>query len=234
MTILAIDTSGQVATCALLVDEEIRGLYSIQFKKTHSETMLPMVENMMTMVGQKVEDVDAVAVAAGPGSFTGLRIGAALAKGLCLASSKPLIAVSTLEGLTYRYYGESGIVVPIMDARRDQVYTGIYRVNDKLEVLLEPTAMSITELIDKVNSYEDNAIYLGDGIVRYRNILDEHIRDNDRIAPINNAYQSAAALALRAKEKFIADDFVDADTFAPEYIRISQAERERKERLANQ
>ncbi len=234
MTILAIDTSGQVATCALLVDEEIRGLYSIQFKKTHSETMLPMVENMMSMVGQKVEDVDTVAVAAGPGSFTGLRIGAALAKGLCLASSKPLIAVSTLEGLAYRFYGESGIVVPIMDARRDQVYTGIYKVNDKLEVLLEPTAMSITELIDKVNSFEDNAIYLGDGIVRYRSILDENIRECDRIAPINNAYQSAAALALRAKEKFDDSDFVDADTFAPEYIRISQAERERKERLANQ
>ncbi len=234
MTILAIDTSGQVATCALLVDEEIRGLYSIQFKKTHSETMLPMVENMMSMLGQKVEDVDAVAVAAGPGSFTGLRIGAALAKGLCLASAKPLIAVSTLEGLAYRYCGEKNIIVPIMDARRDQVYTGIYKVGDKLEVLLEPTAMSITELIGKVNELEDDAVYLGDGIVRYRGILEENMRSNDRIAPINNAYQSAAALALRAKEKFDCGDFVDPDTFAPEYIRISQAERERKERLANQ
>ena len=231
MNILAIDTSGQVATCALLADDEIRGLYSVQFKKTHSETMLPMIDNMMSVTSQEVDGLDAVAVAAGPGSFTGLRIGAALAKGLCLAADKPLIAVSTLEGLAYRYYGDRSVIVPIMDARRDQVYTGIYKVSDGLSVLLQPCAMSITDLIDKVNSYEEDALYLGDGIVRYRNILNEHIRANDRIAPINNAFQSAAALALRAKEKFLNGEFVDADTFAPEYIRISQAERERRERL---
>ncbi len=227
MTILAIDSSGTVATTALLVDNEIRASYSIQYKKTHSETLLPMVKMMLDSVDHGVEDIDAFAVASGPGSFTGLRIGAATVKGLCLAMDKPLIAVSTLEGLAYTFAGCNEYVVPLMDARRDQVYTAIYKVKNGVETKLQPSAISIDELLGNTESLDGPVIYTGDGTVRFRDIISSRLRDKDRIAPINLNVQNAASLALRAGEMYEAGEFVDPDHFAPEYLRVSQAERER-------
>ena len=133
MRILALDSSGLVASVAIVAgadgkaDAQTIGEYTMNYKKTHSQTLLPMLDELVKMTEVDLKTVDAIAVAAGPGSFTGLRIGSATAKGLGLALKKPLIHIPTLEGLAYNLYGIEGLICPLMDARRGQVYTGIYR-----------------------------------------------------------------------------------------------------------
>ena len=129
MNILGIDSSGLVASVALQSDDKLVGEYTIHNKKTHSQTLLPMIHDMLEMADVSVKELDAIAIASGPGSFTGLRIGAATAKGLGGALSIPLIAVPTLEGLAYNLAGAEALVCPIMDARRQQAYYGIYDVS---------------------------------------------------------------------------------------------------------
>ncbi|MCD7738742.1 MAG: tRNA (adenosine(37)-N6)-threonylcarbamoyltransferase complex dimerization subunit type 1 TsaB [Lachnospiraceae bacterium] len=126
MKILAIDSSGLVATVALLEDEDLIAEYTVHYKKTHSQTLLPMLDEIRTMAELDLKTIDAIAVASGPGSFTGLRIGSATAKGLAQGLEKPIIEVPTLEGLAWQMYGSSALVCPLMDARRNQVYAGIY------------------------------------------------------------------------------------------------------------
>lgn len=126
MKILALDSSGLVASVALVEDDTLTAEYNIQYKKTHSQTLLPMMDEIRKMINLDMSSVDAIALAAGPGSFTGLRIGSATAKGLGLALGIPLIEIPTLKGLAYNLYGAPGYICPIMDARRGQVYTGIY------------------------------------------------------------------------------------------------------------
>ena len=126
MKLIALDSSGLVASVAVVEDDILIAEYSIQYKKTHSQTLLPMLDEVRNMIELDLQEVDAIAVAAGPGSFTGLRIGSATAKGLSFAMEKPIVAVPTVDGLAYNLYGTDKIVCPIMDARRSQVYTGIY------------------------------------------------------------------------------------------------------------
>ena len=126
MKILALDSSGLVASVAVMEDENMLAEYTMNYKKTHSQTLLPMLDEMAKMIDLDLNTVDAIAVAGGPGSFTGLRIGSATAKGLGLALKKPLISIPTVDGLAYNLCGTEKIVCPLMDARRNQVYTGIY------------------------------------------------------------------------------------------------------------
>ena len=128
MRILALDSSGLVATVAILEDEQMIAEYTVNYKKTHSQTLLPMLDEIVKMTEFDLSSIDAIAVAGGPGSFTGLRIGAATAKGLGLALDKPLIHIPTVDGMAYGLFGYSGLICPIMDARRNQVYTGLYAV----------------------------------------------------------------------------------------------------------
>lgn len=123
MKILALDSSGLVASVAVVEDDNLIAEYTVNYKKTHSQTLLPMLDEIVKMTELDLDTIDAVAVAAGPGSFTGLRIGSATAKGLGLALKKPLIGVPTLEGLAYNLYNTKGLICPLMDARRNQVYT---------------------------------------------------------------------------------------------------------------
>ena len=142
MKLLALESSGLVASAAIVEDDVLIAEYTTDFKKTHSQTLLPMVDEIVRMTETDLSTIDAIAVSAGPGSFTGLRIGAATAKGLCLALDKPLIAVPTLDALIYGVGPTEKLVVPIMDARRNQVYT-------KLDS--KSTAMDMHELISKLN-----------------------------------------------------------------------------------
>ena len=127
MKILGLDSSGIVASVAIVEDDALIAEYTVNYKKTHSQTLLPMLDEIAKMTELDLNSIDAIAVAAGPGSFTGLRIGSATAKGLGLALKKPLIAIPTVEGLAYNLYDIPGLICPIMDARRKQVYTGFYR-----------------------------------------------------------------------------------------------------------
>ena len=154
MKILGIDSSGMVASVAIVQDDVLIAEYTMNHKRTHSETLLTMIDEIVRTSETKLEEIDAIAIAAGPGSFTGLRIGAATVKGLGLAIDKPVIPVKTCEGLAYNMWGTEGLVCPIMDARRNQVYTGLYRVLGNLDVVMDQTPMDIHELIEKINGLD--------------------------------------------------------------------------------
>ena len=162
MKILALDSSGLVASVALVEDDTLVAEYTMNYKKTHSQTLLPMLDEIKKAVELDLETLDAIAVAAGPGSFTGLRIGSATAKGLGLALNKPLIGVPTLEALAYNLYDTAPgtLVCPIMDARRKQVYTGVYAFeNHNLITIKDQAALPMDELIRELNSLERPVIF---------------------------------------------------------------------------
>lgn len=238
MRILALDSSGLVASVAIVDStesgEELLAEYTVNYKKTHSQTLLPMLDEVARMIELDLQTVDAIAVAGGPGSFTGLRIGAATAKGLGLALKKPLIHVPTIAGLAYNLWGARGIICPIMDARRGQVYTGIYRFEDgKLRTLEDQMAISIEELAEKLKGYHEKVIFLGDGVPVFRKRLEEELMTDCEIsfAPANMNRQRAASVASLGLEYYKAGKIESAMDHQPDYLRVSQAERERKERL---
>ena len=143
MLLAAIESSGLVASVAFMTEDKLIGEYTTNFKKTHSQTLLPMFVEVVRMTGIRLEDLDAIVVSGGPGSFTGLRIGAATAKGLGLALDKPLISVPTVDALAYNLYGTQQVICPIMDARRQQVYTGLYTFEgDTFKVLCREKELS--------------------------------------------------------------------------------------------
>ena len=157
MRILALDSSGLVATVAIVEDEQTVAEYTVNYKKTHSQTLLPMLDEIVKMTEFDLNTIDAIAVAGGPGSFTGLRIGSATAKGLGLALNKPLIHVPTVDGMAYNLFGCKGLICPIMDARRNQVYTGIYRFENQFEVVEEQIRIKEGERIIR-NIREDGYV----------------------------------------------------------------------------
>lgn len=238
MRILALDSSGLVASVALAEEKdgtaETIAEYTVNYKKTHSQTLLPMLDEVVKMTELDLSGVDAIAVAAGPGSFTGLRIGSATAKGLGLALGKPLIAVPTLEGLAYNLWGTDKLVCPIMDARRGQVYTGIYEFKEgKLAVLKEQMAVSIEELGEKLKTYHREIVFLGDGVLVFQERLKNEILKEEKIcfAPAHMNRQRAASVAALGLCYYKAGKVQTAKEHAPDYLRVSQAERERKERM---
>ena len=167
MKILALDSSGLVASVAVLEDNNCIAEYTINYKKTHSQTLLPMLDEASRMIELDLNSIDAIAVAAGPGSFTGLRIGSATAKGLGQALGKPLIGIPTVDGLAFNLYGTDKVVCPLMDARRNQTYTGLYEFvkseeGYELGILKEQCAVALEEIIDCINEMGREVIFLGD------------------------------------------------------------------------
>lgn len=234
MKILAIDSSGLVATVAILENDQTIAEYTVNYKKTHSQTLLPMLDEIVRMTELDLSAIDAIAVSGGPGSFTGLRIGAATAKGLGLVLNKPLIHVPTVDGLAYNLYGNSGMICPIMDARRNQVYTGIYRfIKDEFQVVEEQMAISVEELIGKLNGYGEKVTFLGDGVSVYGEDLKNGLTVECTFAPAHMNRQRAAAVGALGMKYFEAGKVETATEHCPDYLRVSQAERERAERNAN-
>ena len=240
MRILALDSSGLVASVAVVdgsgLEAQTIAEYTVNYKKTHSQTLLPMLDEVARMTELDLDSIDAIAVAAGPGSFTGLRIGSATAKGLGLALDKPLIHIPTLEGLAYNLCGTDHIVCPIMDARRGQVYTGIYEFdNDRLIVLEDQMAVGIEELGQRLHSYDRKVVFLGDGVPVFKEALMEQIMAGREIAfaPTHLNRQRAAAVGALAIRYYREGKMETAAEHQPDYLRVSQAERERKERLGH-
>lgn len=231
MRILALDSSGLVATVALLEDSQTIAEYTVNYKKTHSQTLLPMIDEIVSMTDFELDSIDAIAVAGGPGSFTGLRIGSATAKGLGLALDRPLIHIPTVDALAYNLYGVDGLICPIMDARREQVYTGIYRFTDgKFEVVEPQMAVALSDLIAKLNACGEKVTFLGDGVPVYRTKIDETLQVTHLYAPAHRNRQSAASVGTLAMEYYKEGKIVDAALHKPDYLRLSQAERERMEK----
>lgn len=218
MKLLGIESSGLVASAAILDGDMIKAEYTMNTRLTHSETLLPMIDEIVRHSELDLSELDAVAVSSGPGSFTGLRIGAATAKGLCLALNKPLVAVPTLDVLAAGVGSTERTVVPIMDARRSQVYTKIDGIDQPL---------GIEELVDILNGKGEPVIFTGDGVPVYKDVIEEKltVAHSYAAAPFN---RQRASVVCRLAEGI---EPVNADDFAPEYLRKSQAEREKEERV---
>ena len=233
MKILGLDSSGIVASVAIVEDDVLIAEYTVNYKKTHSQTLLPMLDEIAKMTEFDLNSIDAIAVAAGPGSFTGLRIGSATAKGLGLALKKPLIAIPTVEGLAYNLYDISGLICPIMDARRKQVYTGIYRFTDhQLKVVEDQMAVPMETVIEKLNQYGEAVTFLGDGVPVFHELIAEKMTVPYSFAPAHVNKQRAAAVAALGEIYYRQGKTETAMAHVPDYLRVSQAERERAEREA--
>lgn len=235
MKIAAIDSSGLVASVAILDGDTILAQYSVNYKKTHSQTLLPMLAEITQMTEFELAGLDAVAIAKGPGSFTGLRIGSATAKGMGQALDKPIIEVPTLDAMAFQLYGVERVICPMMDARRGQVYTGLYcfkRSGKQTEFcVLEPQcAVSVEEIIAKINEMGRPVIYLGDGVPVHEEVLRAKTEVDYELAPPCCNRQNAAALATLAMTYYKEGRFVPAADHRPDYLRLSQAERERLEK----
>lgn len=241
MRVLAIDSSGMTATVAVVEDTQTIAEYTVNFKKTHSQTLLPMIDTMGKMIELDLKSIDAIAVAGGPGSFTGLRIGSATAKGLGLALEKPLIHVPTVDGLAYNLYGCQDIICPIMDARRKQVYTGMYTFARRelegsketelvLDVLEAQNASPIEELIERLNIHGRPVVFLGDGVPVYQDVIREKMRVPFSFASASANRQRAAVVGALGIQYYKEGKFETAMEHQPDYLRVSQAERERAEK----
>lgn len=234
MKILALDSSGLVAGVALMEDDALVAEYSTNYKKTHSQTLLPMLDEIRKMVELDLNSIDVIAVSAGPGSFTGLRIGSATAKGLGLALGVPLAAVPTVDALAMNLYGCEKLICPMMDARRSQVYAGLYTFERKggayaLHAEVSQCALPLQELIERVNELGREVIFLGDGVPVCQDSLAKMLRVPYSFAPASCNRQRAACVAVLGGEYAKEGRLINADDFAPEYLRMSQAERERME-----
>ena len=186
MRILGIESSSLVASVALVTDDILTAEYTVDFKKTHSQTLLPMLEEIMNMLSLEMDTVDAIAVAGGPGSFTGMRIGAATAKGLGLALDKPLIHVPTVDAMAWNMWGAAGLVCPIMDAKR---------MENGIQVIKKQCAMDAGELAAELNGMGLPVIFLGDGVPVYRELFEESLTVPFKFAPAQMNRQRGACVA---------------------------------------
>ena len=230
MKILALDSSGLVASVAVVENDTLLAEYTVNYKKTHSQTLLPMLDEISNMTELDLSTIDAIAVAGGPGSFTGLRIGSATAKGLGLALEKPLISIPTTAAIAYNIWDTDKFVCPIMDAKRNQVYTGLYRFEDEFVVVSDQEAMDMGELIEKLNAMGERVIFLGDGVPVYRKQIEEKLTVPFSFAPANTNRQRGASVAALGCVYFEQGKTESAAEHMPDYLRKSQAEREREER----
>ncbi len=228
MKILALDSSGMTASVAVAEDDILLGEYTVNYKKTHSQTLLPMLDEVVRMIELDLDTVDAIAVAAGPGSYTGLRIGSSTAKGLGFAIDKPLIHIPTVEALACNLWGCTDLVCPLMDARRDQVYTGLYRLADhEPEALISQCAVSIGEIIEEVNRFREPVVFLGDGVPVFADFLESNCEVPYSFAPAHMNRQRAATVAWLGMCYAKEGRTETAAEHVPDYLRMSQAERDR-------
>lgn len=231
MKILALESSGLVASVAVMEDQKMIGEFTTNFKKTHSQTLLPMLDELIKTLDMELSDIDAIAVSKGPGSFTGLRIGSATAKGLGLALNKPLIPVPTVDALAYNLCGTAHLICPMMDARRQQVYTGLYAFeNGHFKVILPQRAVPVEEIIDEINQRGRSVIFLGDGVPVYKTLIESSVKTEYQFAPAHLAYQRAGALGALAQIYYSEGKIETASAHRPDYLRVSQAERELMEK----
>lgn len=232
MRILGIDTSCSAATAAILNDEKLEAEIFLNHKMQHSVILFPMIDKMLKMLEIKIQDIDAVAVSGGPGSFTGLRIGAAAAKGIAQGGDKKFVAVSSLDAIAFQQVGFDGVICPILDALRDNVYTRLFTwQGGELFNLYDYDALHIDELLKKLSERNEKVMFCGDAVKihseRIRNILGEKAL----FAPLSTTMPRASSIAELGKIKLDKGMEDDIYTYSPIYIRKSQAEREYERKI---
>ena len=228
MKILALDSSGLVASVAVMEDDNMLAEYTMNYKKTHSQTLLPMLDELKNMIELDMSTVDALAIAAGPGSFTGLRIGISAVKGLCAPNKVPCIPVSTLDGIAEQFIGHNCIICAVMDARCNQFYNALFEINNGVITrLCDDRALLCDELKTELAHFQDKKIIVcGDGAdIFYKNV---HDMENVTIAPENLKFQSAIGVGMFAYKNLDTITNVSPDDLLPVYLRLPQAERELK------
>lgn len=224
MKILALDSSATVASVALCEGEKLLAEYTLNNGNTHSETLLPMIESLLSQFSMTAKDVDIFAASMGPGSFTGVRIGAATLKGLAFASGKPCVCVSTLEALAENLVGFEGLICPVMNARRSQVYTALFRSDGKtLTRLMPDSALAISELDEKLAEYDERVMLCGDG---YGITKAGFEKTPTADTPDRLTRQSGYSVASVALREYLAGNATDDMGAKVTYLRPSQAERE--------
>ena len=239
MKILALDTSGTNCSISIIDDNKILADFTINNGTTHSQNLVPMIDQTLRLSNIELTDIDAFACSIGPGSFTGLRIGIATIKGFALSLNKPVLSVPTLLALAYNVSNFNGIVCSIIDARNDNVYAGIYRcdysdVDDKsanynLTLVEDYISDNIEVLIDKLKNYDDDIIFVGDGVDTYKDLLLSKLQNdcsNILFASSHLNHQYALSTARAAIDMASRNEYSDAHSLSPLYLKKSQAERE--------
>lgn len=229
MKILSLDTTADVCSAAITEGETLIAEITVNTGNTHSQTLLPAIEQLLKISENGIEDVDIFAASTGPGSFTGVRIGAATLKGLAYGRGKPCISVSTLEALAYNLRGYNGILCPVMNARRNQVYNALFKCDGGNITRLTPDrAIAVDELDGELSLMQERVYLCGDGYSiaerGFKNCRTEYV-------PTRQRYQSAYSVAVCALEKFERGETLTDAELVPIYLRPSQAERERNEKL---
>lgn len=215
-----------MASCAVMDDARLLGEYSLSQEMSHSERIVPMIDEILSGLGLNIKDIDLYAVATGPGSFTGLRIGVATMKAFAHMFDKAIIGVPTIEGLAFNL-PHNGIVVPMLDARRNRVYTGIYSwKNGKLNTIMRADAVEIDKLLEKLDLSYDDIVVSGDGAILYREKIDNLLEGKVRYSTMGANYCRASSIGELALIKYNNGYKDDYYTLVPNYLRKSQAERE--------
>lgn len=231
MKILAVDTSATSASVAVAEENKIIGAFSINTALTHSQTLIPMIEEVLKKTGITSEEIDILAVNAGPGSFTGVRIGVAAVKGLAFSRNLPCVSVSTLESMAYNMLGCDCVVCAVMDARCSQVYNALFRVSrNEITRLTEDRALALTDLKFELERTEEKVVLVGDGAQICANFLNNELK-NVFLAPINNRIQNASSVACAAFKKLDDGEIMTASELMPTYLRLPQAQRELNKKL---
>lgn len=226
MKILAIDTSAKTASAALAEDDVILGSFFLNTGLTHSQTLIPMVDELLKNSHIGIKDIDAIAVNSGPGSFTGVRIGVAAAKGLAFADNIKCVSVSTLESMAYNMQENNCIVCAVMDARRSQFYNALFRCHDgKIDRLCNDRAISFDELENEINNYSETVYVVGDGAQIFMNMVGSTL-SNVFLAPLNQRMQCATSVARAALMLVNQGKTLSPEQLMPTYLRLPQAERE--------
>ena len=228
MKILAFDSTAITASAAVSEDEKLLAEITLNNGNTHSQTLLPMAESLFKMLSITADDIDIFACSQGPGSFTGVRIGAATVKGMAFGRDRACVGVSTLEALAYNLRGYEGIICPVMNARRSQVYTAIFESDGKkITRLCEDMAIAASELDEMLAAYGKKVYLSGDGIDV---ALSEFTETTVEYTPEEQRYQSAYSVSQVALELYKNGKYVSDAELTATYLRLSQAERERLER----
>lgn len=232
MKILAVDSSSITASAALTDDKKVVSEFFVNAGLTHSQTLAPMIDYAVKTSGYSLQDIDLFAVTNGPGSFTGLRIGVSTVKAMSLALGKPCVGVSSLFALAMNFRTEGAVVCACMDARRGQLYNALFKMQNGYPVKLTgDRAITVTELVDELSRFEGDVIEIvGDGGLICYNEASKVLPQDVRFLPEKNRYIKASELAAPALEKFMAGEYTDACGLSLNYIRVSQAERLRKEK----
>ncbi len=231
MKILAVDSSASVASAAIAEGDKLICEFTLNHKKNHSEKLMPMIDELFQSAQLMPGDIDLFAVANGPGSFTGLRIGVATVKGLAHALQKPTVGISTLLAMAYNLPFCEYMLSPIMDARRAQVYNGVYQwQKGTVKEIIQPRAVSIAECIGELRKNGEPVVFLGDGVPMHKDFIREQLGDQAIFAPQNCNMQRAASVALAAAEIYKTGNYQNYYELAPMYLRKPQAERELEEK----